>query len=193
MSLSTHVSDPAHDAIDRTYPHGRGTVIRGARRGELEIQLVVAEAAGGDGVEFLQLVLSPRERQGQNLRDVPGACESILVAGAAATLFGLRDRWRGAVAACGEAVGEHLDSSEIAWDIDCGGECMRGRVYGSKVELTLAGVEAFSRWCMYLHSEEGTIHRVHIVFRSCLQVLYSPLFFPACHSLRKHRRFLAVC
>lgn len=163
MSLSTRLSDPAHDAIDQTYPHGRGAVIRGARRGELEIQLVVAEAADGDGVEFLQLVLSPREQQGQNLRDVPRARESILVAGAAATLFGLRDSWRGAVAACGEAVGEHLDGSEIAWDIDCGGECMRGRVYVFKAELALAGVEAFSQWCMYLHSEKDTIRRANCI------------------------------
>jgi hypothetical protein len=47
------VSDPAHDAIDQTYPHGCGAVIRGVRRGELKIQLVDAETAGRDGVEFL--------------------------------------------------------------------------------------------------------------------------------------------
>jgi hypothetical protein len=57
--LSTPVSDPARDAIDQTYPDGRCAVIRGVRRGELKIQLVVAETAIRDGVELLQLVLSP--------------------------------------------------------------------------------------------------------------------------------------
>lgn len=53
------VPDPAHDAIDQTYPHGRCAVIRGVRRSELKIQFVVAETASRDGVELLQLVLSP--------------------------------------------------------------------------------------------------------------------------------------
>lgn len=186
--------DPAHDAIDQTYPHGRGAVIRGARRGELEIQLVVAEAAGGDGVEFLQLVLSPRERQGQNLCDVPRACESILVAGAAATLFGLRDRWRGTVAACGEAVGEHLDSPEIAWGLDCGGECMRGMVYVLKADLTLAGVEAFSQWCMRLHSEKDTIHGAHCISILSSGTIQSILLscMPHPRELENSRHFITV-
>lgn len=58
-SLSTRLSDPAHDATDQTYHHGRCALIRGVRRSELKIQLVVAETARRDGVELLQLVLSP--------------------------------------------------------------------------------------------------------------------------------------
>jgi hypothetical protein len=58
-SLSTRLLDPAHDAIDQTYPHGRGAVSCGAGGGELKIQLVDAETAGPNSVEFLQLVLSP--------------------------------------------------------------------------------------------------------------------------------------
>ena len=120
------MADPAHDAIDQTYPRGRGAVIRGARRGELEVQLVDTETAGRDSVEFLQLVLSSRERQGQNFRNVPRTREFILVAGAAPTLFGLRGRWRGAVAACREAAGGYLDSFKIDGDDDCGGESVGG-------------------------------------------------------------------
>lgn len=52
------VSDSALDAIDQTYPHGRGAVILGVRKCQLKIQLVDAETASGDSVEFLQFVLS---------------------------------------------------------------------------------------------------------------------------------------
>ena len=68
------VYEPAHDAIGQIYPRGRlgRTVVRGPRRSERKVQFVDAEPAGSDGAEPLPVVLSPREHDGQELRDVPG-------------------------------------------------------------------------------------------------------------------------
>ena len=65
----------AHDAIDQIYPRGRRTVVRGPRRSEHKVQFVDVETACSDGVEPLPVVLSPRERDRQ---EISGACEPLL-------------------------------------------------------------------------------------------------------------------
>jgi len=90
-------SDPTHDAIGQTYPRRRGTVIRDPRRSDRKVQFVDAETARSDGVEPLPVRLSPRRHNGQNFRDVAGACDPLLVGRAPPLVFRLRDRWRGIV------------------------------------------------------------------------------------------------
>jgi hypothetical protein len=66
------VSDPAHDAIDQTYPHGRGGVIRGARRGELRIQLVGAETLAGTVWNFCNSYYRRESTKGKIFATFPG-------------------------------------------------------------------------------------------------------------------------
>ena len=99
-------SDRPHDTTDQAYPQGRGTVVRGPRRSERKVQFVGADTARSDGVESLPVVLSPRQHDGQELRDVSGARGPLLVARAPPSVFGVPDRWWGTVAARAEVEGD---------------------------------------------------------------------------------------
>ena len=105
-------SDPTHDAIGQTFPQGQGTVIRGPPRSERNVQFMDTKTARSEGVEPLPVALSPRQHDGQQFRDVPGACDPLLVARAARSVFRLRDHWRGRVAARAEVEGD--SSSRVA-------------------------------------------------------------------------------
>jgi hypothetical protein len=64
------------------------------------------------------------------------------VAGAAATLFGLRGRWRGGVGRRSEAARKDLESFEIDWDDDCSRETVGGF---TSLEHSLARVGGLGR------------------------------------------------